>query len=314
MKTASLWKYWLAALLLLVTPWAWANDSLDTVRIGYQKYGTLMLLKERQALEKRFANQDVQVTWTEFPAGPQLLEALNVGSIDFGVVGETPPVFAQAAGANLVYVAHEPSAPAGEAIIVPKDSAIQSVKELKGKKVALNKGSNVHYLLVKALAAAGLSLQDIQPVYLPPADARAAFESNKVDAWVSWDPFLAAAEHALQARTIQSGDKLVNNYQYYIAAKPFADKAPKLLSTIVEEIQDLDKWAKGNLPEVAKILAPAIGQPTEVVLASAKRAAYDTQYLKADVVTYQQKIADTFTELGLIPSKLDVASVIWQPK
>ena len=106
MKTASLWKYWLAALLLLVTPWAWANDSLDTVRIGYQKYGTLMLLKERQALEKRFANQDVQVTWTEFPAGPQLLEALNVGSIDFGVVGETPPVFAQAAGANLVYVAH----------------------------------------------------------------------------------------------------------------------------------------------------------------------------------------------------------------
>nr|BFE93186.1 hypothetical protein GCM10020185_37220 [Pseudomonas brassicacearum subsp. brassicacearum] len=108
--------------------------------------------------------------WTEFPGGPQLLEGLNVGSIDFGVTGETPPVFAQAAGADLLYVAYEPPAPTSEAILVPKGSAIQSVQDLKGKKVVLNKGSNVHYLLVRALEDAGLKYSDIQTVF--PASGR----------------------------------------------------------------------------------------------------------------------------------------------
>ena len=123
----------------------------DALRIGYQKYGTLMLLKAKGTLDKRLAEQGVDVQWTEFPGGPQLLEGLNVGSIDFGVTGETPPVFAQAAGADLLYVAYEPPAPSSEAILVPKDSPIKSVAELKGKKIVLNKGSNVHYLLVRAL-------------------------------------------------------------------------------------------------------------------------------------------------------------------
>src|SRR4029450_9547200 len=88
--------------------------------------------------------------------------------------GEAPPIFAQAAGAPLLYVAHEPPAPKGEAILVPKDSPIKSVADLKGKKIALNKGSNVHYLLVKALAKAGVQYSDIQAIFLTPADARAA--------------------------------------------------------------------------------------------------------------------------------------------
>ncbi|RZA09956.1 MAG: sulfonate ABC transporter substrate-binding protein, partial [Proteobacteria bacterium] len=153
----------------------------ETLRIGYQKYGTLVLLKAKGTLEKRLAAQGVDVKWIEFPGGPQLLEGLNVGSIDFGVTGETPPVFAQAAGADLLYVAYEPPAPTSEAILVPRDSTIRSVSELKGKKVALNKGSNVHYLLVRALEEAGLKYSDIQTVYLPPSDARAAFERGSVD-------------------------------------------------------------------------------------------------------------------------------------
>ena len=152
------------------------HAQADALRIGYQKYGTLVLLKAKGTLEKRLAEQGVEVQWTEFPGGPQLLEGLNVGSIDFGVTGETPPVFAQAAGADLLYVAYEPPAPTSEAILVPKDSPIKSVKDLKGKKVVLNKGSNVHYLLVRALEDAGLKYSDIQTIFLPPADARAAFE------------------------------------------------------------------------------------------------------------------------------------------
>ena len=146
----------LVALLAATLSFGAFHVQAETLRIGYQKYGTLVLLKARGTLEQRLAGQGFDVQWTEFPGGPQLLEGLNVGSIDFGVTGETPPVFAQAAGADLLYVAHEPPAPSGEAILVPKDSPIRSLTELKGKKIALNKGSNVHYLLVRALESAGL--------------------------------------------------------------------------------------------------------------------------------------------------------------
>lgn len=186
---------WLAALLCaaLLWPAAQAQDA-KTLRIGFQKYGTLTIVRALGDLDKRLAAQGITVKWTEFPAGPQLLEGLNVGSIDFGTVGEAPPVFAQAAGAALVYVGNEPPSPTSEAILVPKDSPIKRVADLKGKKVALNKGSNVHYLLFKQLERAGVPYADVNVAYLTPADARAAFERGSVDAWVIWDPFQAAAE------------------------------------------------------------------------------------------------------------------------
>src|ERR1700709_201908 len=164
-----------------------------TVRIGFQKYGKLVLLKGKGSLEEKLAPLGYKVAWTEFPSGPPLLEALNVGAIDFGNTGEAPPIFAQAAGAPIRYVAYEPPAPKGEAILVPKDSKLASVADLRGKKVALNKGSNVHYLLVKALEKAGLKYTDIEPVFLAPADARAAFERGAVDAWGILGPHQAFA-------------------------------------------------------------------------------------------------------------------------
>ena len=155
----------------------------------FQKYGNFVVLKARGTLEKRLASQGVTVQWLEFPAGPQLLEGLNAGAIDVGTVGETPPIFAQAGGVDFVYIGNEPPAPQGEAIVVLPDSPIRNVAQLRGKKVAFNKGSNVHYLLVKALEHAGLTYADIQPIYLTPADARAAFVQRNVDAWVIWDPY-----------------------------------------------------------------------------------------------------------------------------
>src|SRR5580658_10862892 len=208
-------------ILTAVAPFTLAQNADNVIRIGYQKYGTLVLLKARGALEKRLALLHVEVKWTEFPAGPQLLEGLNVGSIDFGTVGEAPPIFAQAAGADLVYVGNEPGAPAAEAILVPNNSAIKSVAELKGKKVALNKGANVHYLLVKVLEKAGLRYSEITPVFLAPADARAAFETGAVDAWAIWDPFQASAEVTLNARTLADGTGVVPNNQFYLARKAF---------------------------------------------------------------------------------------------
>ncbi|WP_312933843.1 sulfonate ABC transporter substrate-binding protein [Pseudomonas sp.] len=285
----------------------------DTLRIGYQKYGTLVLLKAKGTLEKRLAEQGIDVKWTEFPGGPQLLEGLNVGSIDFGVTGETPPVFAQAAGADLLYVAYEPPAPQSEAILVAKDSPIQSVKDLKGKKVALNKGSNVHYLLVRALQDAGLKYSDIQPVYLPPSDARAAFERGSVDAWVIWDPYQAAAEQQLQARTLRDGQGLVDNHQFYLATRSYAAQHPAVISALVEEVNHVGQWAKANPQEVTDQVAPLLGLPADITLTSMKRQGFGAQPLTPEVVVAQQKIADAFQALKLIPKPLLIKDVIWTP-
>ncbi|WP_394559900.1 sulfonate ABC transporter substrate-binding protein [Aquipseudomonas alcaligenes] len=313
MRTITLRRSLVALFAAAISFGAITQAQAETLRIGYQKYGTLVLLKAKGTLEKRLAEQGVEVKWTEFPGGPQLLEGLNVGSVDFGVTGETPPVFAQAAGADLLYVAHEPPAPTGEAILVPKDSAINSVSELKGKKVALNKGSNVHYLLVRALEDAGLKYSDIQPVYLPPADARAAFERGSVDAWVIWDPFQSAAEHQLQARSLRDGSGLVDNHQFYLATRPYAEKNPQVIGVLVEEIRGVGEWVKGNLDEATSQVAPLIGLSPEITRQAVERQGYGAQFISPEVITAQQKIADTFTDLKLIPKKLSIKDVIWNP-
>lgn len=296
-----------------VTMGAITQAQAETLRIGYQKYGTLVLLKARGTLEKRLAAEGVDVKWTEFPGGPQLLEGLNVGSIDFGVTGETPPVFAQAAKADLVYVAYEPPAPTSEALLVPKDSPIKTVADLKGKKVALNKGSNVHYLLVRALEDAGLKYTDIQTVFLAPADARAAFERGAVDAWVIWDPYQAAAEKQLQARTLKDGTGLVDNHQFYLATRPYAKDHPKVIEAMVDEVRKTGEWSKANPEQVTTEVSPLLGLPTDITLTSVKRQGFGAQYLTPAVVAAQQKIADTFYQLKLIPQPLSIKDVVWTP-
>ncbi len=284
--------------------------SEKVVRIGYQKYGTLVLLKGKGLLEKKLEAIGYTVTWTEFPAGPQLLEALNVGAVDFGTTGETPPIFAQAAGAPLVYIAHEPPAPRGEAILVPKDSPIKTVADLKGKNVALNKGSNVHFLLVKALEEAGLQYGDIKTSFLPPADARAAFEQGAVDAWVIWDPFQAAAEVAIEARELRNGDGIVPNHQFYLGAKPFVEGHSQAVDIVIEAVKEIDEWAKANTKAAAAELSPSVGIPEEVLAIALERQSYGVKAIDEGVVKQQQAIADTFFGLGLIPQKISIADAV----
>jgi len=283
------------------------------VRIGFQKYGKLVLLKGKGSLEAKLAPLGYKVVWTEFPSGPPLLEALNVGAIDFGNTGEAPPIFAQAAGAPIQYVAYEPPAPKGEAILVPKDSPIKSVSDLKGKKVALNKGSNVHYLLVKALEKAGVKYSEIEPVFLAPADAHAAFERGAVDAWVIWDPFQAAAEAATGARTVADGTGIVANYQFYFASKKFLQADPKIVELVLAQLSAVDDWAKGDIHAVAEQLAPSIGLSVPVVEVALKRQAYGIKPVTDTVIADQQQVADTFFALGLIPRQIKISDVAWRP-
>ncbi len=294
-----------AALATLPSLSAQAQTTQRVLRIGHQK-GLLSLLKGRGTLEQRLAPLGVKLSWTEFTAGPVQLEALNVGSIDFGDVGEAPPIFAQAAGAPLAYVAATVPRPATEAVLVPKSSAIKTVADLKGKKVAYNKGSNVHYFLVKLLEKHGLKYEDVQSVFLPPSDARAAFEKGAIDAWVIWDPFLAAAEVGLEGRILADATGVVNNRAYYFTSREFSTKNADVVKVLIEEINKLDQWGSAHRDALAAEFAPLWGLPKPVVDRSVARAVYGTGPITKAILQEQQAIADTFFNLKLIPKKINV--------
>lgn len=283
------------------------------VRIGYQKFNTLNILKSRGALEKSLAPLGIAVEWNEFAAGPQLLEALNVGSLDFGHAADTPPIVAQAAGTPLVYVAHEPPYPKGLAVVVRKDAPIQTVKDLKGKKVAIGKGWNVFNLLLAALEKEGLSLEDIEPAFVSTAaDAQAAFQQGSVDAFGIWDPFYAVVERTLDVKTLVDGTGVVNNPTFYLASRTFAEQQPELIKTVLQEVQKVDDWANANPREVAEFLAPQLKAEVEDLERATKRREYGIQPITEKTIVDQQQIADRFFRLKLIPKPISVKEAVVQ--
>lgn len=289
-----------------------ANQGV-VVRIGYQKAATILnAMRTQKDLEKAFAANGASVTWAEFTSGPPMLEAINAGSIDFGYTGESPPIFAQASGTPLVYVAYDPWSPKAEAILVPKNSSIQSVADLKGKRVAVAKGSNTNYLLVKALEKAGVDYGDIKPAFLQPPDARPAFEGNNVDAWAIWDPYLAAAVAATGARTLTDATGLAPNRGYYLAAKSFVEKYPDALKTVLDEVKKRSNWAQNNSTEVAKFLSPELGIDPQVLEIAEKRREYGVLPLTEEVIRGQQEIADTFYKIKLIPKSINISEIVWK--
>ena len=295
----------LASAALGSTSTVFAQAPARVLRVGHQK-GWLSILKGRGTLEKRLAPLGVSVTWTEFNAGPVQLEALNVGSIDFGDVGEAPPIFAQAAGAPLVYAGATVPRPKLEAVIVPKGSAIRSVADLKGKRVALNSGSNVHYFLVKLLEKHRLAYGDVQTVFLAPPDARAAFEKGAIDAWVIWDPFLAAAQKTLDARLLADASGVVQNRAYYFTSREFATRNPDVLKIAIDEVNAVDSWAAKNQAAAAAELSAVLGLDKSITELYLSRATFGTAPITREILGEQQVIADTFFELKLIPKKLNL--------
>lgn len=286
-----------------------AHAAERTIRIGFQKYGTLILLKGKGTLEEKLKPLGVTVKWAEFQFGPPLLEAINAGAIDFGTTGEAPPIFGQSASARLVYLANEPPSPKGEAILVPKDSPIQTLAELKGKKVAVAKGSNAHYLLVKALEKGGLSYADITPALLAPADARAAFERGAVDAWSVWDPFYAAAE-AAGARVLADGQGIVANHQFFLSAREYAKDNSDVLKVLFDELRSVEDWVARDPKAAAAELAPVVGIPAPLLERALGRLGLGVKPVTPEVIAAQQRIADTFLELKLIPKPITVSDAI----
>ncbi len=290
-----------------------AGKAPELLRIGYQKSAVnLVIVKQQGVLEKRFPQ--TKVSWIEFPAGPQLLEALAVGALEFGLTGDSPPVFAQAAGKDLVYAGAEPSKPDSSAILVLKDSPIRTLADLKGRKIALQKGSSAHYLLVRAVDKAGLQWSDIQPVYLTPADARAAFERRSVDAWVIWDPFYAATELAIQPRVLTTGRGLSGNNSFYLASRPFATRHPEAIGALFDALTQADRFAQERRPEAIKLVSDFSGLDAGVVSLFLQRRPRSPVGLLTDAtVADQQRVADAFARLALIPRPVKVADIVWRP-
>ncbi len=304
----------LAAAPLAMAPVRGASAAgARTIRIGYQRYGTLIILKHTGMLEAALAGTPDRVSWSEFAAGPQMLQAMQAEAIDFGITGDAPPIFAQAASDRVVYVGHEPVAPFGEAIIVPANSPIRTVAQLKGRTVGLNRASNVHWLLLAALAKAGLGMSDIQPVFLVPGSARPAFDSGRIDAWAIWDPYLSAAEAGTPTRVLAQADGLVGNRQFFLAERGFANRAPDLVRLALAQIARSDAWAQAHHPEVSQYLADDTGLPVPVVRRAVDRLTFGVSPMTPDVVAEQQKIADAFLAQHLLPSRLTVRDAVWVP-
>jgi sulfonate transport system substrate-binding protein len=304
-----------AASLALLPSLAPAADP-EKLRIGFQKSSTLMiLLKSRGTLEKALAPLGVSVTWNEFTSGLPLLEALNVGALDLSAdVADAVPPFALAAGAKLTYYAIETPSPQAQAIVVRKDSTITSVAQLKGHKIAFAKGAGAHFLLLEALQRNGLTLKDIEPAYLTPADARAAFETGNVAAWVIWDPFLAAVQRQAGARVLQDGAGLASYRRFYLAATPYAQRRADVVGIVYAELERAGAWVKANPAAAAEWHAPLIGLDAPTVEAANQRRSYRVQPVDADALAEQQRIADAFNQAGVIPRKVNVAqSAVWRP-
>ena len=168
-------------------------------------------------------------------------------------------------------------------------------------------------MAIGALEKAGVKYSEIEPVFLAPADARAAFERGAVDAWVIWDPFQAAAEAATGARTVADGTGVVANYQFYFASKKFLQADAKIVELVLAQLSEVDDWAKSDIHAVAEQLAPNIGLSVPVVEVALKRQAYGIKPVTDAVIADQQQVADTFFALGLIPKQIKISDVAWRP-
>src|SRR5882757_442507 len=290
---------------------AQADAGVKEIRIGYQKNGVLVIARQQATLENHFKPRGIEVKWVEFSSGPPMLEAMNVGSIDYGAVGDSPPVFAQAAGAAIVYAAGQPVTN-GQGILVPQNSAIRSIADLKGKRVGFTKGSSAHNIVVQTLEKAGLTYADITPVYLTPPDAGPAFANGSIDAWAIWDPYFAIGESKQNGRILVNAYEITRTNSFYIANRDFARNHGSVLQQIIDVTSSTAKWAERHRDEVAKSLSAVTGIPLEIQTIAAIRSSFAVGPITDDIIATQQGVADRFFRLGLIPRPIAVRDIVWR--
>jgi sulfonate transport system substrate-binding protein len=285
--------------------------SLKEIRIGYQKTGVLVIARQQEVLEKHFAERQIAVKWIEFTSGPPMMEAMSTGSVDLGAVGDTPPIFAQAANANIVYVAGSPITN-GQGILVSANSGIRTLADLKGKRVGVAKGTSAHNVLIAALEKAGLTYQDITPVYLSPPDAGPAFANGSIEAWAIWDPYFAIGEKRQQGRILVNASEVAKTNSFYLANRDFANLHARETREIIDGLAEAARWAEAHRDSVAASLAAVTGVPLEIQTVAANRASFAIGPITPEIIATQQAVADRFHKLGLIPKQIAIRDIVWR--
>ncbi|MBN3728078.1 aliphatic sulfonate ABC transporter substrate-binding protein [Burkholderia sp. Ac-20379] len=289
-----------------------AQPAPNVLRIGYQKSSTLItLLKARGTLDRALAPLQTRVEWHEFASGLPLTEALNVGAVDFSAdVADTVPVFAQAAQARFVYVAQEAPSPSAQAIVVKRDGGIDSLAALKGKDIATTKAAGSHYLLLAALAKAGLTPADVNVHYLTPADGRAAFERGSVAAWITWDPYVASVDRRPDVKVLADGAGLASYQRYYLASTDYANAHPDVVKALFDALTQESVWLRAHQDEAAAVLAPIWGLDAATIARANSRRSYLVRAVLPANYGEQQQIADTFRKAGLLPTRVDTKQAL----
>lgn len=291
---------------------AMAQAPVKEIRIGYQKTGVLVIARQQAVLEKHFAPRQITIKWIEFTSGPPLLEAMSSGSVDLGAVGDTPPIFAQAANANVVYVAGSPITN-GQGILVPSHSPIRAIADLKGKRVGFTKGSSAHNVVIATLEKAGLTYADITPVYLTPPDAGPAFANGSIDAWAVWDPYFAIGEKRQSGRILVNAFEVAKTNSFYLANRDFANANAQHTRDVINGLAEAARWAEAHRTEVASALAAVTGVPLEIQIVAANRASFTIGPVTDEIIETQQAVADRFHRLGLIPKRISIRDIVWRP-
>lgn len=288
-----------------------ADVEVKSLQIGFQKSSlNFLVAREQKLFEQQFPNTKIE--WREFPAGPQMLEALAVGAVDFGYVGNTPPIFAQAADKDLSYAGYEVYPEKSLGLVLPANSSIKSLSDLKGKRIALQRGSSAHEFLAKVLQKAHLSWQDINPIWLPPADARAAFNKGSVDAWAIWDPFLSAIQLSGPIKTLIDGSQFPTTYSYYISNPKFTHTHPNVTNKVLKSLNDADKWILNNQDLAIDLYARSTGLKKDVAKNALDRRSKPSPIRPITSVNIesQQQIADLFYTEKLIPKKINIQDAV----
>ncbi|WP_034157262.1 aliphatic sulfonate ABC transporter substrate-binding protein [Sphingomonas sp. ERG5] len=281
-----------------------------------QKNGVPFLAQERGEFEKRLKAKGIgPVKWVEFSSGPPLIEAMRAGAVDIGLVGDTPVVYAQAAGTDLYYVATQ-SLPGlvGSGLVVPKGATVRTFIDLKGKKVAYTKGSASEYVIASALGRVGLTLSDITPVYLAPGDAQTALANGSIDAWLTWDPYFTLAQLRGGAREIALPQSDLRTVSFYIASGGFARERTNTLKTTLDELRTEAKWGNANRNYYRDAVAKATRLPPAVLdgmLARYKDFLFAVDPVTPADVATQQRVADYLYTAKVIPVKVDAAKAAW---
>jgi len=305
-------QFGLAALSVAALTATARAEQVTTLKVGYQKTNLPVIAKKLGVIEKALQPKGISVEWVEFPAGPPLVEALNVGAIHVGWTGDAPPIFGQAAGAAIVYVAALPPSGEGEGVFTKEGSGINAIADLKGKKVLVAKGTSAHNSLIAALEANGLKFSDIEPVYLGPADAAAAFASNEAVAWAVWDPFFAIAESKYKLKVLSRSADVLNVNTYFLANKGFAADNAEVIALTIAALGEAAAWADANRDQVAAAVAEVTKVPLEANQLAVSRAKFGIYPITDEIVAGQQATADRFFALGLLPAAVKISDAVWK--